>query len=359
MTELTISAVKPRAVLAPLARPITTAVASIEKAPLLLIDVETREGVVGHSYLFTYTPTVLAPLAALVANVGEMLIGKTVSPVDRFADLEGTFRLLGRQGLAAMAIAGLDMSFWDALGKASGMSVAELLGAENAPVRCYDSHGVFRADRDREMVARSVSDGFEAVKFKIGGGTLADDVDTLAQIREIIGPDTRLMVDYNQSLAAPEAVRRIRRLGDEFDLDWVEEPVPAEDYHGHRTVRAKVATPIQTGENWWLPDDAARAIDADIADHAMLDIMKIGGVTGWMRAASMAAAASLPVSSHIFVEASSHVLAASPGRHLLEFLDVAASVLKDPYEPQGGALTPRGPGFGVTWDEAAIARYSV
>lgn len=358
MPQLTISAVKTRAVLAPLARPITTAVASIEKAPLLLIDLETREGVVGHSYLFTYTPLVLGPLAVLVSDVGETLIGKTVSPADRFADLEQAFRLLGRQGLVAMTIAGLDMAFWDAVGKASDASVAELLGAENAPLRCYDSHGVFRADRDCRLLEQSVSAGFPALKVKVGGGTLSDDVSTLTQVREIIGADVRLMIDYNQSLSAPEAVRRIRRLGDAFELDWVEEPVPAEDFAGHRAIRSKVGTPIQTGENWWMPDDAARAIDAGISDHAMLDIMKIGGVTGWMRAAPIAAAASLPVSSHIFVEASAQVMAATPRRHLLEYLDVAAGVLDQPYEAQDGAVTPRGPGLGIAWNAAAVERHA-
>ena len=116
------------------------------------------------------------------------------------------------------------------------------------------------------------------------------------------------MIDYNQSLKAPEATKRIAALSD-FDLHWVEEPVGAEDFAGHICVREKSDIPIQTGENWWFGEDVARATQAKISDHAMLDIMKIGGVTGWMEAAAIANGAGLPISSHIFIEASAHVMA--------------------------------------------------
>ena len=123
------------------------------------------------------------------------------------------------------------------------------------------------------------------------------------------------MVDYNQSLDPPEACRRIARFA-EFDLDWVEEPVAAEDLAGHARVRAATGVRVQTGENWWFPRDMQKAMSAGASDFAMLDIMKIGGVTGWLRAAGQAEAASLPVSSHIFVEASAHVLAGDADRAL-------------------------------------------
>lgn len=355
---LTIKSIKATPVLVPLVRPITTAVASIPKAPLVLIDVETHQGIVGHSYLFTYTPMALEPLCELLRNVAATLVEKPVDPVARFAELDQMFRLLGPQGLVAMAIAGLDMAFWDAHAKAKESTVASMLGAEAEAVRCYDSHGIFDVARDTRAVEQSLEMGFQAVKFKIGGSTLTEDVATLRAIRDIIGSETRLMIDYNQSLTATEAVRRITRFEQEFDLDWVEEPVHAEDFAGHRAVRENVRTPIQSGENWWMPCDAARAVQANICDHAMLDIMKIGGVTGWMRATSIVDAASLQVSSHIFVEASSHVLAATPNRHLLEYLDVASAILQDPYEITDGCLTPKGPGLGISWNASAVKKYS-
>ena len=184
-----------------------------------------------------------------------------IDPVARFADMEGLFRLLGRQGLAGMAMAGVDMALWDAHARGHEQSVAAMLGADLAPVPCYESLGVFDAVRDRDAAERARDRGFSALKIKVGGTRQADR-QALSDLRGIIGADMGLMIDYNQSLTVPEAVLRINDLGPRFDLAWVEEPVGAEDLSGHRAVREKVGTPIQTGENWWMPDDAARAVDA-------------------------------------------------------------------------------------------------
>jgi mandelate racemase len=174
----------------------------------------------------------------------------------------------------------------------------------------------------------------------------------------VIGPDVALMVDYNQALDPVEAGRRIATLA-EHDIHWVEEPVRADDLQGHARVRARSPVRIQTGENWWFPRDMANAIAAGASDYAMLDVMKIGGITGWLRAAGQAEAASLPVSSHTFVEASAHALAVAPTAHWLEHLDIAGIVLAEPYRAIDGFVTARGPGLGIAWDEAAVARYRV
>ncbi len=357
-TGLTIQGIKAIPVLAPLIRPITTAHASIPAAPLILIDVICDEGVVGRSYIFGYTPVSLRPLVEIITNLGETLHGKKVVPFKLKQEMDNTFRLLGRQGLLGMAMAGLDMAFWDALGKAANMPVARLLGGTEDPIPCYDSHGVFNAKTSVNELEQSLQLGFKAVKFKIGGDKLQADIEAVKAIREIIGTDILLMIDYNQSLDVPEAVRRIRHLS-QYDLHWVEEPVPAEDFAGHAAIRSASEVAIQTGENWWFPEDAARAISAKASDFAMLDIMKIGGVTGWTQAAAIAHSASLPVSSHIFIEASTHVMAVTPGAHLLEYLDVASAILADPLEIEGGTLVPRGPGLGIKWNASAVEKYTV
>ena len=297
-------------------------------------------------------------MVELVKNLEPLLVGKSVAPVERQRDLEGTFRLLGKQGLLGMVISGLDMALWDALGRAQGASVVRLLGGEENPIAAYDSYGIVDPAVDGPALEASLARGFQAIKIKIGQGDLETDIATLAAVREIIGEKVRLMVDYNQSLTVPEAVRRIDHLA-EFDLQWVEEPVPAEDLTGHAEVRAASPAPIQTGENWWFPQDMARAIAAEASDLAMPDIMKIGGVTGWLRAAGQAEAASLPVSSHLFIEASAHVMAVTPTCHWLEYLDVASAVLAEPLAVEGGRVSARGPGLGMDWDEEAVRRYAL
>jgi mandelate racemase len=355
--SLVIRSLKARAVLAPLARPLRTASGDIPASPLLLLDLATDQGIVGRAYLFGYTKVTLRALKALVEDLEPLLIGKSVAPYDRALDFERAFRLLGRQGLLGMALSGIDMALWDALGRALDQPVVALLGGAPRPLPAYDSYGMIDLKADAPRIERSLAQGFRAIKIKVGGGTLAEDETVVRAVRGMIGESVALMIDYNQSLTSPEAIRRLRVL-QEHALLWAEEPVPAEDLVGHAAVRAAGLVPVQTGENWWFVADMAKAIAAGASDHAMPDIMKIGGVTDWLRAAALAETASLPISSHIFVEASAQVLPVTPTALYLEYLDLAGAVLQAPLEVVDGAVTARGPGLGMDWDETKVARYA-
>ena len=354
--ELTIRSLTARAVAAPLARPLRTASGDVPVSPLLLMDIASEEGPVGRAYVFGYTTIVLRALQAFVDDLDEVLCGRPACPTLVADELAARFRLMGRQGLVGMALSSLDMALWDLRGKALGRPVVELLGGKASPVPAYDSYGIVDPVADAPALEHSVEQGFRAIKVKVGAGDLGWDLKNLAGVREVIGPDVRLMIDFNQSLTAPEALRRIRALA-RFDLEWVEEPVPAEDLAGHARVREGSPVPVQTGENWWFGHDMAHALAAGACDFCMPDLMKIGGVTGWLRAIGQAEAAAVPVSSHLFIEASAHVLPVTPLAHYLEYLDLAGAVLADPPRPVDGCFTARGPGLGTDWDEAAVARY--
>ncbi len=355
---LTIRSVTARPVDVPLARPMRTASGSLPSAPLVLIDVATEEGVTGRAYIFAYTTVTLSALTALIGDLAPLLEGEDAAPAERWAGFTARFRLVGRQGLLGMALSGIDMALWDAQGQAAGLPVARLLGGTIKPVPAYDSYGMVDPVRDRHMLEDSLSQGFKAIKIKIGGGDVGQDLEKVAAVRDIIGDDIALMLDYNQSLTAPEAIRRIDRLA-RFEPYWIEEPVPAEDLAGHAAIRAQSPVPIQTGENWWFVFDMAKALEAGACDYAMPDLMKIGGVTGWLSAMGLAEAAGMPVSSHLFGEASAHVLAVSPTAHWLEFLDKARPILAEPMVLEDGMVRPQGTGLGITWDEAAVDRYGV
>src|SRR4030095_7806066 len=245
---------------------------------LLLIDIATAEGITGRAYLFGYTKVTLRALKALTEDLAPLIVGKPCAPQDRAADCERAFRLLGRQGLLGMALSGIDMALWDALGRALGQPVVALLGGTARAVDAYDSFGLIDLKEDARRLERSLAQGFRAIKIKLGGGGLEADVKVVRDVRGIIGAQTRLMVDYNQSLSAPEAIRRLQALAPD-DLAWVEEPVAAEDLRCHAAARAARLAPVQTGENWWFAADMAKAIAAGACDHAMPDIMKIGGAT--------------------------------------------------------------------------------
>jgi mandelate racemase len=353
-----IRSVTARAVVAPISRPVKNAFGIIEAAPLVLVDVVTDQGVTGRSYIFAYTRLTLAPLVHLIGEIGSELIGKPIAPFDQMAQMDAKFRLLGWQGLVGMAVSGLDMAFWDALGQVAGQPLARLLGGSPRPIRAYDSYGVVDPAADEKDLRRSLDQGFRGIKIKGGDGDLDNDERVVKAVRRLIGPDIALMLDFNQSLGPSEASRRIIRLAP-YDLHWIEEPVAAENLEGHARVRETSPISIQSGENWWFPRGFAEAIAAGASDFIMPDLMKVGGITGWLRVAGQAEAASIPMSSHLFAEASSHMLAVTPTAHWLEVLDLARAILAEPIEIVDGTITARGPGLGLSWDEAAVAKYQV
>jgi mandelate racemase len=350
--------VKARAVVTPMARPVKNAFGVIDVAPLILIDVATDQGITGRSYLFAYSKVTLKPFVHLIEEIGADLLGKPVAPFELMKIMDAKFRLLGWQGLVGMAVAGLDMAFWDILGQAAGKPVVELLGGSPRPIRCYDSYGAIEADTDEKALRRSLDQGFRGIKIKGGDGDAANDERRVKGLRKLLGPDVALMLDFNQSLDPAEAKRRIERLAP-YDLTWIEEPVPQENLSGHAEVRETSEIPIQAGENWWFPRGFAEAIAAGASDFIMPDLMKVGGITGWLNVAGQADAASIPMSSHILPEASAHVLAVTPTAHWLEVLDFAAAILAEPIKIADGTLTARGPGLGLEWNEAAISKFLV
>ena len=128
---------------------------------------------------------------------------------------------------------------------------------------------------------------------------------------------------------------------------------------GHAKVREMSPTPIQAGENWWFPRGFAEAIEAGASDFIMPDLMKCGGVTGWLQVAAQASAANIPMSSHLFAEASAHMLAVTPTAHWLEFLDFAGAILAHPAKIVDGTVTARGLGLGLEWNETAVVKYLI
>jgi mandelate racemase len=356
---LTVRSVRVRAVRVPLARPHPTAGGIVAEAPLVLVDLDTDAGVSGSSYVFCYTPLALKPVAELVANLEAVIQGEPLAPLVIEQKLQGRFRLLGPQGLTGIAMAALDMAAWDALARAAGLPLVRLLGGAPRPIPVYDSLGMGGADLAAAEAEAAAAAGYRAVKYKIGYPDLRTDVEVVRAAKRAGADDLAVMVDYNQSLSIPEAVRRGRVLDDE-GIGWIEEPVTADDFAGHAQVARDVATPIQLGENWWGTHDMAKSLAAGASDYVMLDAMKIGGVSGWLRAAALAEPGGIRVSSHLFPELSVHLLAVTPTAHWLEWLDLASPILQQPLKiEQGHAMATDVPGSGVAWDEEAVSRYLV
>ncbi len=177
-------------------------------------------------------------------------------------------------------------------------------------------------------------------------------------MKKAIGPKVTLMVDFNQGLTVAEAIRRGRMIDEEGGVLWIEEPIRADDYAGCAKVAREVATPIQIGENFMGPEQMAQAVAAGCCDYVMPDAQRVGGVTGWMRAAALAQGAGLEMSSHLFPEASVQLLAVTPTCHWLEYVDWANPVLETPVRiEKGHAVGIAGPGLGMKWNEKAVRKF--
>ncbi len=360
--KLKVRGIRARAVSAPMKRPLATSTGAVSVAALLLVDLATDGGIVGRSYLFGIGSHNLAPIAKLVEAMAQMIKGDELAPFDIERKLRARYTLLGVHNIVLFAMSGIDMAAWDAFGQALGQPLVRLLGAAPRPIRAYNSKGlgIMPLKPLVKEAVELVEEGFSAVKLRLGRPDARDDLDALRAVKKAIGPKIVLMVDFNQALSVAEAIRRGRMIDDEGGAYWIEEPVRADDFAGCARVAREVATPIQIGENFMGPEQMAQALAAGACDYVMPDAQKIGGVTGWMRAAALAQGAGVEMSSHLFPEASCHLLAATPTCHWLEFVDWAEPVLKNPVELKDGhVLIPTRPGIGISWDEKAVKRYAI
>ena len=252
------------------------------------------------------------------------------------------------------------MALWDALARSHGVVARRACWAASRSRFRPTARSATTAWRSRRASAEDwAKRGFTGVKAKIGYPTVREDVAVIRAMRKAVGDDVAIMVDYNQCLTPAEAVQRMRVLDDE-GLTWVEEPTLAHDYAGHALVAREARTPIQCGENWWGPLDMQHAIDAQASDYMMPDVMKIGGVTGWLRAAAMAQARNIRVSNHLWPEISAQLLCATPTAHWLEYADWWNPILSEPLRIENGMTAVRDTvGTGVAWEESVVERLSV
>ena len=357
--KLTVRNIRAVGVKVPMTYTLGASVQTVSEAPLLLVDLETEEGVTGHAWQFCYLPAAAPAIAVLLEEVLRTVKGDRVEPGALWAKLAKRFVLIGVQGIVRMAMAMFDVAAWDALARAAGMPLASYLGGTLRAVPAYNSCGLGLkapaavADEAEKLLAG----GFRAIKLRLGYPTLEADVAAVHAVRSRIPPGVALMVDYNQALTVQEAIRRGRALDGE-DLYWIEEPVRHDDFAGCAEIARALATPVQIGENFSLEYDMERALAAQSCDYVMPDLERIGGVTGWRRAAELAAARGIKMSSHLYPEVSAHLLTVTPTAHWLEYVDWANAILEEPLRiVDGSAVISSRPGNGLAWNDDAVRKY--
>jgi len=356
-SSLKVKGIRARPVILKLKRPVVARIATITEWPLILIDLDTDEGIVGRSYLEPYTVKAMKYLVPALLDLGELLKGHAVAPIELYALARKSLHFVGYQGMSMIAVAGLDMAAWDALAKAAGVPLCVLLGGSVGPVIAYNSNGLWLKEPDAvaaEAIELRDEGGFTGLKLRLGRDRVADDLATIEAVRNTVGEDMHLMVDFNQGLGLGEALQRCHAI-DDLGLDWIEEPLVYDNFDGYVQLAAELKTPIQIGENFYGPRDLYRALQCKACDFVMPDFMRIGGVTGWLKAAAMAGTAGVPVSTHLYPEVAAHVMRVTETAHWLEWQDWADPILQRPYEIKDGRLhIPDVPGVGLEWNESAV-----
>jgi len=356
--SLTFKSLRARPVVLKLKRPVVARIATIKEWPLVLIDLQTEEGIVGRSYLEPYVVKAMRYLIAALHDLGDMLEGRRIAPFELYDAARKSLQFVGYEGLSLIAVSGLDMAAWDALAKAAGAPLCVLLGGSVGPVKSYNSNGLWL--RQPEAVAAEAIElrdegGFTGLKLRLGRERVRDDLATIAAVRNAVGDDMHLMVDFNQGLDLAEALQRCHGI-DDLGLAWIEEPIVYDNLDGFAQLTAELKTPIQIGENFYGPRELHKALQKRACDLVMPDFMRIGGVTGWVRAAAIAGAAGVPMSTHLYPEVAAHVMRVTETAHWLEWQDWADPILRKPYDIKDGLLhIPDVPGVGLEWDEDAVA----
>jgi mandelate racemase len=356
LPPLTIRGVRTFAVDVPMKLPLGTSAATVRTAPLLLIDLETEDGVTGRTYLFCYRPSIPRAIDAVLRDAVSLVKGQPVAPLDIGARLARRFALVGVAGVVRMALSGLDAALWDALAVAAGLPLATFLGAQLKPIPAYNSSGLglMPPEAAADEAEKLLAGGFRCVKLRLGHPTLEEDLAVTRAVRKRLPDAVELPVDYNQALTVAEAIRRGRALESE-GITWLEEPIRHDDYRGNAAVARALAVPVQIGENFNGPEAMSEALGAGACDYVMPDAARIGGVSGWIQAAGIAAAHRIEMSSHLLPEISTHLLAATPTSHYLEYVDWAEAILDEPLQIQDGlAHVPDRPGIGLTWRSEAV-----
>lgn len=356
-----ITGIRTMTVDAPLEEPVITAIHDVRRIGYVLVFVDTDAGVTGEGHLFSLPARHLAPLEAMTAVLGSSLVGEDAHRVEGlWRKLWGEVNFVGHKGVSLFALSALDMALWDARGKALGQPVHRLLGSCRDAVPAYHSGGLWLSRSRDELVAeakRFVKEGFRAMKMRLGKPRWQEDVERAEAIRDAVGPDIRLMADANQGLDVRRALRLGRAL-EAVGLDWFEEPVPAYDVAGHAALAAALDTPIATGETEYTRYGFRPLIEAKAADVLMPDLGRVGGVTEFMRVGHMAEAWDLPVSPHLYSEASLQLCGALGNCGLLEYMPWSAPLFSEKIEFEDGlARIPDRPGLGFTFDLDALESF--
>ncbi|MEZ5277902.1 MAG: mandelate racemase/muconate lactonizing enzyme family protein [Opitutaceae bacterium] len=335
------------------------------------VAIHTDTGLVGYGYSGTHAhlPTDRLIVDCIVQSFGPLLIGS--DPREVRALWEKLYRKsdiywVGRSGLTHLALGAIDIALWDLKAKEAEVPLWKLMGGNaEKRVEAYNTDGGWLNWSMQELVSdcrRMVeTEGYRAVKLKVGGVNANEDIRRIEAVRKALGPDIRIMVDANGRWSLPQAIQTGTRLVD-FDIVWIEEPMAFDDVAGHRRLAETIATPIALGEQLYMAVQFRDFIQAGAVHYVQPDVVRLAGITEWWRVAELAHCSGLPVVPHVgdMCQVHQHLCFAHPSCHLLEYIPWLRDWMKHPAQVRDGHyLPPEAPGAGSEPSEEAFREIRV
>ncbi|MGZ0245418.1 MAG: mandelate racemase/muconate lactonizing enzyme family protein, partial [Alphaproteobacteria bacterium] len=346
----------------PLRRPIRTSVHDFSHAHTVLVQMRTDEGLTGTGWCFAFEAGKAAALAALVEDMAPLYQNSDPRAVRaNFAAAWKDLNFLGHAGAALIAVSALDTACWDLAAQAANLPLFRYLGGDATRVETYASSGLWldrSVDALLEEAAGFVADGHRAMKIRAGQGDYRRDIERVREVRNALDPDVELLVDVNQAWSESTAIQAGREL-EALGVFWLEEPVFYADIEGCARVSAALDMKVATGETSYGSAAMKQHLDARAADVLMPDLQRMGGITEYLNTCALCAAYHQPVSSHLFTEASAHVLSAQPHRLMLEHMEWWDELFESPMMIADGCVVlPERSGLGLEVAAGALARFA-
>ncbi len=353
----------------PLDRPVVSGMSSGGRGDALrtifmpVVTLTTEDGQVGRGYTWTLSAGGTAMKLVLEQDVAGLVVGQSACDHEKILyDLYWKTQGVGRHGLVPQAIAALDLALWDLKGQMADLPLYRLLGGLRDRAPAYGSDGGWLNMSVEEMVSAArqyLEMGMRGVKLKVGHDDPSEDMDRVARVRDALGPEVWIAVDANQRWDLPRASRAGRAF-EELGCAWFEEPMLCDDVIGHAKLSRRLDIPIALGETLGSRFEIHRFLEAGAVEVVQPDLARVGGVTEFLRIASLCETYRTPVEPHLMMEASVHLACGVPGVSGLEYMPWLTPAFAEPLVLEDGCLlAPRGPGLGLEVSGTLMEKYRV